>query len=205
METIFCNSNKFICLGPVEENDNTAKLETKLQRRLLHLKKNGQLSPSICNNIRPTGSQRPRICGLLKIHKASVPLRPILSMIGSSQHELAKWLCTILQLVLDRYLACCIKDSFTSAKTIQELTTDSDQTFLCFFDISSLFTNIPLEETIQICADSLFESNLTPPMIDKGVFIELMNIATTSLNLVLITKCISKWMVSLWAVHLVQP
>ena len=37
METILCDSNKFICLGPVEENDNTAKLETKLQKRLLQL------------------------------------------------------------------------------------------------------------------------------------------------------------------------
>ena len=106
-------------------------------------------------------------------------LRPIISMIGSSQHELAKWLCTILQPMLDQYSARCIKDSFTFAKTIQELTTDSDQTFLCSFDISSLFTNIPLGETIQICADSLYESNLTPPIMDKDVFIELMNIATT--------------------------
>ena len=35
METILCDSNKFICSSSVEENSNTAKLETKLQRRLL--------------------------------------------------------------------------------------------------------------------------------------------------------------------------
>ena len=154
METILCDRKKFICFGPVEENDNTAKLETKLQRRLLQLKKDGQLTPSTYNDIRPTGSQRPRMYRLPKTHKASIPLRPILSMIGSSQHESAKWLCTILQPVLDRYSTRCIKDSFTFAKTIQDLTTDSDQTFPCSFDISSLFTNIPLRETIQICADS---------------------------------------------------
>ena len=48
--------------------------------------------------------------------------------------------------------------------------------------ISSLFTNIPLEENIQICADSLYESNLTPTIMDKVVFIELMNTATTSVE-----------------------
>ena len=101
METILSDSNKFVCLGPVEENNNTAKLETKLQRRLLQLKKDDQLTPSIYNDIRLTGSQRPRMHGLSKTHKASIPLRPILSMIGSSQHELAKWLCTILQPMLD--------------------------------------------------------------------------------------------------------
>ena len=153
-----------------------------MQRRLLQLKKDHQITPSIYNDIRPTSSQRPRMYGLPKTHKASIPLRPILCMIGSSQHELAEWLCTILQPVLDRYSAHRIKDSFTFAKTIQDLTTDSDQTFLCSFDISSLFTNIPLEETIQICADSLYESNLTPPIMDKDVSIELMNIATTSVE-----------------------
>ena len=60
MKTILCDSNKFICLGHVEENDNTAKLDTKLPKRLLQLKKDDQLTCSIYNDIRPTGSQRPR-------------------------------------------------------------------------------------------------------------------------------------------------
>ena len=53
---------------------------------------------------------------------------------------------------------------------------------MCSFDISSLFTNISLGETIEICADSLYESNLTPPIMDKDAFMELMNIATTSVE-----------------------
>ena len=126
MGTILCDSNKFMCLEPVEENDNTVKTKTKLQRRLLQLKKDDQFTPLIYNDIRPTGSQRPRMYGLPKTHKGSIPLRPILSMVGSSQHELAKWLCTILQPVLDRYSSRCIKNSFTFAKTSQDLTTDSD-------------------------------------------------------------------------------
>ena len=84
--------------------------------------------------------------------------------------------------MLNGYSTCCIKDLLTFAKTIQDLTTDSDQTFLCSFDISSLFTNIPLEETIEICADSLYKSNLTPPIMDKDVFIKLMDNATTSVE-----------------------
>ena len=70
----------------------------------------------------------------------------------------------------------------------QDLITDSDQTFLCSFDIFSLFTNIPFGETIQICADSLYNSNLTPPIMDKDVFIELMNIATTSVEFIFNNK-----------------
>ena len=75
-----------------------------------------------------------------------------------------------------------LKTCLLLLKTIQELTTDLDQSFLCSFDISSLFANIPLGETIQICAYSLYDSNLTPPIMDIDVFIELMNIATTSVE-----------------------
>ena len=48
----------------------------------------------------PTDSQRPRMYGLPKTHKENIPLRPVLSMIGSSQHELAKWLAEISYLLL---------------------------------------------------------------------------------------------------------
>ena len=54
----------------------------------------------IYDAIRPTGLQRPRMYGLPKTHKEGTPLRPILSMTGSSHHELGKWLSSLLQPVL---------------------------------------------------------------------------------------------------------
>ena len=57
--------------------------------------------------------------GLPKTHKENVPLRPISSMVGSSQLELAKWLSDILEPVLKRYSTHCVKDSFTFASFIQ--------------------------------------------------------------------------------------
>ena len=116
--------------------------------------------------------------GLPKTHKENVPLRPILSVIGSSQHEVAKWLSEILEPVLKRYSAHCVKDSFTFASFIQNLKLGLSKTFLCSFDISSLFTNIPLDETIGICADALYRSDLDCPPLPEDTFKELMLIAT---------------------------
>ena len=62
---------------------------------------------------------------------------------------------------------------------MQQLTFDPDDCFLCSFDISSLFTNVPLAETVQICADTLYDGDLSPTQFSKEIFIELMNIATT--------------------------
>ena len=96
-----------------EPFDNTAKIEAHIQRRLLQLKKEGLLPSNIYSRIRPTGSQRPRMYGLPKIHKQDVPLRPILSMTGSAQHQLAQWLTSVIDSVLSLYSTYCISDSFT--------------------------------------------------------------------------------------------
>ena len=45
-------------------------------------------------------------------------------------------------------------------------------------DVDSLFTNIPLDETIDICVDNLYNDNENPPNIPKHDFRNLLNIAT---------------------------
>ena len=182
MKCILSDSRKFELLGPVSEFDKTAKNEAKLQRYLLKLVKADELPQSVYQVIRPTGSQRPRLYGLPKIHKQNVPCRPILSMIGSAQHELAKFLSALLQPVLRRYSNNCIQDSFTFAENMQKLNVNSNKSFLCSYDICSLFTNVPLAETIEICTQALYDEDLPEPIIPKHVFNELMKIATSSVE-----------------------
>ena len=178
MGSILEDKNKFLNMGGVHLHDNTAKNEQKLQKRLLDLANQNILARDVYDRVRPTGSQRPRMYGLPKTHKEDIPLRPILSMIGSSQHELAKWLAEILAPVLKLYSSYSVKDSFTFANFIQNCNLEPAKTFLCSFDISSLFTNVPLDETIEICADALYRGHLDCPPIPEDTFRELMLIAT---------------------------
>ena len=179
---ILDDSSKFKKLGPTSSNNNTANIESKLQKRLLELFKEDSIPKSLYQNIRPTGSQRPRMYGLPKTHKTNVPLRPILSITGSSHHELSKWLASLLEPVLKRFSTHCIHDSFTFADAIQN-SKDANNLFMCSFDISSLFTNVPLEETINICADALYcDDSDAQPLISKAVFIELMKSATSGVE-----------------------
>ena len=171
---------KFECLRPVNQFDNTVQNETKLQRRLLQLVKSDDLPKTVYEVIRSTGSQRPRMYGLPKIHKQAAPCRPILSMIGSAQHELAKFLAAFLQPVLELYSTNCINDSFSFAEMIQQLKVNSNDSILCSFDICSLFTNVTLAETIEI--KTLYDDHLPTPVIPKYVFIKLMKTATTSVE-----------------------
>ena len=54
--------------------------------------------------------------------------------------------------------------------------------FLCSYDICSLFTNVPLAETIEICSQALYNGDLPEPIIPKHVFTDLMKIATSSVE-----------------------
>ena len=102
-------------------------------------------------------------------------------MTGSSLHELGKWLASLLQHVLERFSPHSISDSFTFAKTMQNLDIDPN-VFMCSFDVSSLFTNVPLDETIKICSEALYDQSNSRPVIPKDVFVELMKSATFSVE-----------------------
>ena len=62
---------------------------------------------------------------------------------------------------------------------MQNLNIENETSFMCSFDISSIFTNVPLSETIKICAD---RSELNSPPFPEEVFIELMETATRSVE-----------------------
>ena len=132
----------------------------------------------------PLGSVRPRMYGLPKIHKPDVPLRPILSMRGSAQYDLSKWLCELLKPVEKYYGGRCVKDSFKFSEAVRSARLPTDG-YMCSFDVVSLFTNVPLEEVIDICADALFRNDnidLELTTLTEDSFKELMRLATSGVE-----------------------
>ena len=51
-------------------------------------------------------------------------------------------------------------------------------------DVDSLFTNIPLEETIEICTNELFKESETVEGLSKTEFKELLSLATKDSNFI---------------------
>ena len=80
-------------------------------------------------------------------------MRPILSATKAYNFALAKWLDNKLKLLsINQYT---ITDTFEFVNEVHGLTINSGD-MLISFDVSSLFTNVPLEETIHILADKAF-------------------------------------------------
>ena len=79
--------------------------------------------------------------------------RPILSVAGTATYNLAKFCVPILkEFTVDEYT---LSDSFYFCKKIKD---QDSSMFVTSFDIQSLFTNIPLSETINICVGRMFQN-----------------------------------------------
>ena len=119
----------------------------------------------------------PSLDGLCKVHKDIIdncPLfRPVLSAINIPTYKLAMFLVPILKsLTSNKYT---LKDSFAFAEEIVE---QDSEFFMRSLEADFLFTNIPLEENIDICTNTLFENTEKVKGLSKIEFKALLSLAT---------------------------
>ena len=67
-----------------------------------------------------------------------------------------------------------MKDSFSFGADLQEFGHISDNVFMCSFNVVSLFTNVPMDEAIQICLDTLYRSDIKQPTINEEFLKKLL-------------------------------
>ena len=101
-----------------------------------------------------------RIYGIPKMHKFSssdsLPkLRPIVSPIGTFNYNLARFLFDLLSPSAPNDYSC--KDTFSFVSQFKYA--NPSQKFLVSCDVTSLFTNIPPQETIDIAINLIFNHN----------------------------------------------
>ena len=136
------------------------KREASLQRFLRKLKQKNFFNEIEYDKLYPSGSAPARIYGTPKMHKFSSSdsfpkLRPIVSSIGTFNYNLARFLYDLLSPLVPNDYFC--KDTFSSVSQIKNA--DLSKKFHVCYDVTSLFTNIPLQETIDIAINLSFNHN----------------------------------------------
>ena len=96
----------------------------------------------------PTGAVPPRFYGLPKIHKRGIPLRPIVSSRESTSYEVAKEVARILKLLVGSS-PHHIKNTGDFIEHIKDVTLQANET-ITSYDVSVLFTSVPIEAAINI-------------------------------------------------------
>ena len=174
---ILSDTTKFVDLGPKNIVPFTKKIENPIRERLKELNDKRIIPEALYHTLRPVGSQIPRLYGLPKIHKENCPFRPILSMSNSPHERLAKWLLKCIKPAEDFYTKFCVKDSFSFAKEVHQMSNTLSHAVMTSFDVCSLFTNVPVKEAITITSNYLYEHD-NHPNISQQVFEELMERVT---------------------------
>ena len=159
MNSLFSDRRKFKTIN----NDPTHRRLTAIQRYLRSLVKRGELSKDTYKKIRPRNARPARAHGLPKIHKPFDRLpkfRPIIDTTGTTHYSVGKYISELLQPLTQNEFN--IKDTFNAANRIKSIPPDLFTQGYKFvsLDVESLFTNVPLQRTLNIILDRIFDKKL---------------------------------------------
>ena len=164
MKLLLSDSTKFKLLS----HNPTEAREDSLSSYLRKLKKDGIIDDTVFQKILASGSSPGVLYGLPKFHKTGCLFRPIVSSVNTNNYNLASFLVGILKPISTNQHS--VKDSFSFtdwARSYKHI-----NGIMCSFDVCSLFTNVPLDETIKICLGKLY-SRPDSPAIPRSVLKKL--------------------------------
>ncbi|XP_042892604.1 uncharacterized protein LOC122266795 [Penaeus japonicus] len=185
LKTIVNDTSKF---KPIMYDTATylLKLEDKLNRLLRSIRTS--IGETTYNLLTKCGSKPGFLYGLPKIHKVGQPLRPIISAIGTFNYNVAKFLVKIITpLTTNEYT---IENSFSFIKEISDFKPLRPVT-MASFDIESLFTNVPLNETTDIIINKTTSSLLNSYGLNKTTYKKLLDIAAHNSVCIVLTNIAS--------------
>ena len=101
----------------------------------------------------PTGCVSPKFYGLPKIHKPDTPLRPIVCSCGSVTYGVAKELAKILKPLVGKS-PYHINSTQDFTEQVRHITLVPGEC-LSSYDVSALFTSVPIDPALKIIKDLL--------------------------------------------------
>ena len=126
------------------DKDPTKKILNEVTKTI----KKSTLDENIKNKLISKDAMMPRNYGLPKIHKDGVPILPIVNTINSPTYQLAKFLAKKLKVFVGQ-TPYYIKDSTHMVNEIKYFKVE-DGDVLASFDVVSLFTKFPVDESLRV-------------------------------------------------------
>ena len=137
------------------KSDPTAKYKKQFIAALKVLKERNVIPPALHKRLYPTTDQPPRFYGLPKVHKQNMPLRPIVSSIGTISYECARYLADVLSpLVGKTRHHVKIINAFALEVMKQRVGPDEE---MRSYDVSALFTSVPVDKALIVIKKQLEE------------------------------------------------
>ena len=150
-------------------------MEDKLNYFLRKIRKLDNITEDEYKHLYVNGSSPAILYGLPKVHKADIPMRPILSAYKAPSYKLAKFVIpSFLPFINNDFT---LKNSY-DFKNILEKERYPGSAFLTSFDVTSLFTNVPVKETLEIATECMYSNGGSFRNMSKGNFKRLLELCT---------------------------
>ena len=142
------------------QTDPTSRLKNKLVNILRKIKPETGMQENTYRKMYPTGVSHPKFYGLPKIHKKNIPLRPIVSSIGSVSYGVAKELASIIKPLMGCSLHH-VNNSKQFADELKEMKLEEGEC-ITSYDVTALFTSIPVPSVLDIIKKKLEQDTELP-------------------------------------------
>ena len=129
------------------QGDPTSKLNNKLISILRKINAETGMQENTYRKMCPTGASPPKFYGLPEIHKKNIPLRPIVSSIGSVSYGVANELAKII----NPLMGCSQHHVHNSTQFADEIKIKLEEgECITSYDVTALFTSIPVPSALDI-------------------------------------------------------
>ena len=128
--------------------DPTNKQKNKLIQLLKKIKAEGGINEECYRKMYPTGAGTSKFYGLPKVHKAGVPLRPIVSSRGSVSYNTSKELARILKPMAGRS-TFSVQNTMEFVEQVKNIKLQPHEC-LVSYDVKALFTSVPTKSAVNI-------------------------------------------------------
>ena len=130
--------------------------------------------------MRPSSNQPARFFATAKTHKfdnfkdiniENLKLRPIIDQTGTATYHASKVVANYVRpLTSNKFV---IKDCLLFPDILKSTVLENDEEIVSY-DVESLFTNIPIKETIDYICDEIYRNNVIEPICKKSIFRKLL-------------------------------
>ncbi|KAL9979616.1 hypothetical protein ACROYT_G017299 [Oculina patagonica] len=108
------------------------------------------------NRLKPKSCHAPTLTGLPKVHKEGVPMRGIVSMVGSPFEKVSKTLIPILRTIQGRS-GLYVKNSRELKEKIKDWRVERNE-ILVSYDVKNLYPSIPIDKALELVERLLNEN-----------------------------------------------
>ena len=166
-------------------SDPTKSFQARVQRTLLKMKK--KFTETEYKRIYPSSSRPGLFFGLAKVHKLKngctnvneLPLRPVISNIGTATYEISKYLASLLQPIAKSEFTIDSTKDFVHKIKSKKIQQDFE---MISFDVASLFTSVPLDFTIELILKKVYNEKLITTRLKREELKTLLELCTKEMH-----------------------